>query len=71
MSPSPASVCSSSAVALPLTYFPILVVANDPEYMGEHVNGRALNLAGQVYFVLILAASLAAVPLMVITGVGS
>ncbi len=23
-----------SAVALPLTYFPILVVANDPEYMG-------------------------------------
>ena len=25
-----------SAVALPLTYFPILVVANDPDYMGEH-----------------------------------
>ena len=24
-----------SAVALPLTYFPILVVANDPDYMGE------------------------------------
>ena len=23
-----------SAVALPLTYFPILVVANDPDYMG-------------------------------------
>ena len=29
-----------SAVALPLTYFPILVVANDPEYMGDEVNGR-------------------------------
>ena len=24
-----------SAVALPLTYFPILVVANDPDYMGD------------------------------------
>ena len=32
-----------SAVALPLTYFPILVVANDPDYMGEHVNGRLAN----------------------------
>ena len=32
-----------SAVALPLTYLPILIIANDPEYMGEHVNGRALN----------------------------
>ena len=29
-----------SAIALPLTYLPILIVANDPEYMGEHVNGR-------------------------------
>lgn len=32
-----------SAVALPLTYFPILVVANDPDYMGERVNGRLAN----------------------------
>ena len=29
-----------SAVALPLTYLPILIVANDPEYMGDKVNGR-------------------------------
>ena len=35
-----------SAVALPLTYFPILVVANDPDYMGEHVNGRLANGLG-------------------------
>ena len=34
-----------SAVALPLTYFPILVVANDPDYMGEHVNGPARQRA--------------------------
>ncbi len=33
-----------SAAALPLTYFPILVVANDPIYMGNNTNGRALNV---------------------------
>ena len=46
-----------SAVALPLTYFPILVVANDPDYMGEHVNGRLANTLGTVYLVLIVVAS--------------
>jgi Mn2+/Fe2+ NRAMP family transporter len=35
-----------SAVALPLTYFPILVVANDRDYMGDHVNGRVANGIG-------------------------
>ncbi|MFT3834326.1 MAG: Nramp family divalent metal transporter [Micropruina sp.] len=59
-----------SAVALPLTYLPILIVANDPDYMGSQVNGRALNLVGQAYFVLILVASVAAIPLMIVTGVG-
>jgi Mn2+/Fe2+ NRAMP family transporter len=59
-----------SAVALPLTYLPILIVANDPDYMGTHVNGKATNFFGQLYLVLILAASLAAVPLLIITGIG-
>src|SRR6187200_591599 len=59
-----------SAVALPLTYLPILIVANDPEYMGEHVNGRALNMLGVVYMVIILVASAAAIPLLIITGAG-
>ncbi|MET4224565.1 NRAMP family divalent metal transporter [Oerskovia enterophila] len=60
-----------SAVALPLTYLPVLVVANDPEYMGKHVNGRVTNLLGTVYLVLILVASLAAIPLMIITEAGA
>jgi Mn2+/Fe2+ NRAMP family transporter len=59
-----------SAVALPLTYLPILIVANDPEYMGEHVNGRALNMIGVIYMVIILVASAAAIPLLIITGAG-
>jgi len=60
-----------SAVALPLTYLPILLVANDPEYMGEHVNGRATNALGLVYLVVIVVASVAAIPLMIVTGAGS
>jgi len=59
-----------SAVALPLTYFPILVVANDPDYMGDHVNGRLANGLGQVYLVLVTVAAVAAIPLMLITKAG-
>ena len=60
-----------SAVALPLTYFPILVVANDPQYMGDEVNGRVRNALGIIFLVVILIAALAAIPLMIITGMGS
>ena len=60
-----------SAIALPLTYLPILVVANDPEYMGDQVNGAATNAAGVFYLVIIAVASLAAVPLLIVTGAGS
>lgn len=60
-----------SAIALPLTYLPVLIVANDPQYMGEHVNGRVVNVLGMVYLVIILVASLAAIPLMIVTGAGS
>jgi Mn2+/Fe2+ NRAMP family transporter len=60
-----------SAVALPLTYFPILVVANDPDYMGRHVNGRLVNTMGTVYLGLVLVAAVAAIPLMVVTRMGT
>jgi manganese transport protein len=60
-----------SAVALPLTYLPILMVANDPEYMGDHRNGRLANAFGSVYLVIVLVASLAAIPLMIWTKVGT
>jgi manganese transport protein len=60
-----------SAVALPLTYAPILIVANDPQYVGEHTNGRIVNAVALVYLAVILAAAIAAVPLMILTGMGS
>jgi len=56
-----------SVVALPLTFLPILLVANDAAYMGQHRNGRFSNILGIAYFVVILAVSLSAIPLMILT----
>ncbi|MFI6263121.1 NRAMP family divalent metal transporter [Micromonospora sp. NPDC051006] len=59
-----------SAVALPLTYLPILIVANDRTYLGDRVNGRFMNLLGAVFLLLIVAASIAAIPLAITTRMG-
>ena len=59
-----------SVVALPLTYVPILLVANDRAYMGRYGNGRLANVLGLVYLVVILAVSLTAIPLMILTNAG-
>ena len=59
-----------SAIALPLTYLPILVVANARTYMGEHANRRLANGLGCVYLVILLVASVAAIPLMLLTKAG-
>jgi Mn2+/Fe2+ NRAMP family transporter len=59
-----------SAIALPLTYLPILIVANDSQYMGDKTNGKVTNMLASVYLLIILAASLAAIPLMIVTGAG-
>jgi Mn2+/Fe2+ NRAMP family transporter len=57
-----------SAVVLPLTYLPILIVANDRDYLGDRVNGRLANALGMIYLVIVVAAAVAAIPLMVMTG---
>jgi manganese transport protein len=59
-----------SVVALPLTYLPILLVANDRTYMGAHVNGKLANALGVLYFIVILVIAVAAIPLMVLTNGG-
>ena len=59
-----------SAVALPFTYVPILLVANDRSYMREYGNGPVANVLGFVYLFVILFIAVAAVPLMVLTNVG-
>ncbi|WP_026932554.1 NRAMP family divalent metal transporter [Glycomyces tenuis] len=60
-----------AAVALPLTYLPVLIVANDRQYLGDHVNGRFSNAVGLVMMVVVLVAAIAAIPLMITTGMGA
>jgi len=59
-----------SAVALPLTYFPILVIANDRDYLGDRVNARWVNAIASLYLGIVIVAAVAAIPLMLITKAG-
>jgi Mn2+/Fe2+ NRAMP family transporter len=56
-----------SAAALPLTYFPILVIANDADYMGDKTNGRIVNAIGTVYLILLIIVAIVTIPLIIIT----
>ncbi|MFL6076248.1 MAG: NRAMP family divalent metal transporter [Mycobacteriales bacterium] len=59
-----------SAVALPLTYFPLLVVANDRDYVGDRRNGLLANTLGVLFLLLLVVVAVAAIPLMLITKAG-
>lgn len=59
-----------SVVALPLTYVPILLVANDRAYMGRYANGVAANVFGVFYLLVVLTIAVAAVPLLVLSNMG-
>lgn len=59
-----------SAAALPLTYLPIFVVANDRSYLGDRVNSRFTNVLGSFYLVLLIAVAVTAIPLMLYTKAG-
>jgi manganese transport protein len=59
-----------AVVALPMTYLPILMIAGDRSFMGEHVNGRVSSLLGWLYFALIVVLAIAAVPLLLATNGG-
>lgn len=58
-------------VALPLTYLPVLLIARDRRYMGEHANGRLSSFFGWLYLAVIVVLALAAIPLLFATNHGS
>jgi manganese transport protein len=58
------------AAAIPLTYFPVLVVANDGDYLRGRVNGRWLNAVATVFLVLMVATSVVTLPLLFFTKAG-
>jgi manganese transport protein len=59
-----------SAVAMPLTFVPLFLVARDEGYMGTYANGKLANSLGWLYLVVVLAISLTAVPLLILTNMG-
>ncbi|PZR62088.1 MAG: hypothetical protein DLM71_07720 [Chloroflexi bacterium] len=59
-----------SIVVLPVTYLPILLVANDRAVMGEHANASWQKALGWSCLVVITLVGLAAVPLMYLTHSG-
>jgi manganese transport protein len=60
-----------SVVALPMTYLPVLLIARDRTFMGEHANGKLAATLGWLFFAIILVVSIAAIPLMLITDGGA
>lgn len=59
-----------AVVALPLTYFPILMIAGDRSFMGSHANGRLSSALGWLYFAVIVVLAVAAIPLLLMTNGG-
>jgi manganese transport protein len=58
------------AAAIPLTYFPVLIVANDARYMGRWVNRRWVNAAGTLFLLIMIVVSVVTVPLIFLTKAG-
>ena len=59
-----------SVVALPLTYVPILLVANDRAYMGEYANGVLANVFGVVYLLVVLVIAVPRSRCLLLTNMG-
>ncbi len=58
------------AASVPLTYFPVLVVANDRDYLGEHVNRAWSNAVATVFLLLMCITSVVTIPLIFFTKAG-
>lgn len=59
-----------AVVVMPLTYFPILRMADNKQVMGKYANGIFARVLGWGYFGLLCVISVAAIPLMILTGRG-
>lgn len=59
-----------AVLVLPLTYYPVLRLADDREAMGPHVNAGVIRVLGWAYLAIICVVAIAALPLMAITHLG-
>jgi Mn2+/Fe2+ NRAMP family transporter len=59
-----------SILVLPLTYLPLMLLAGDKSYMGQYANKWLAKGLGWLYFGIVTAAAIAAVPLYLLTSGG-
>jgi len=59
-----------SIVVLPLSYLPLMLLAGDRSFMGEHANKWLATTLGWLYFAIVTVAAIAAVPLYFLTSGG-
>jgi len=57
-----------TALSLPITVIPLLVLMNDPLYLGEHTNGWLGNAAVLAVSVIVSIVALVALPLQILGG---
>ncbi len=60
-----------AGATLPFTFVPLLIVANDEEYMGNQKNTLAVNLVAFIILAVLLVATVATIPLLIVSGGGS
>jgi manganese transport protein len=62
---------AAAAASLPFTFGPLLIVANDPEFVGDQANSRAVNVVALMILSLLLLVTIGVIPLLILTGGGS
>ncbi len=60
-----------SAASLPFTFLPLLIIANDVDFMGQQKNNVLINVVAIVILILLVAVTMATIPLLVLSGGGS
>jgi Mn2+/Fe2+ NRAMP family transporter len=59
-----------SIVVLPLSYLPLMLLANDKSYMGQYANRWLAKTLGWLFFAVVLVTAVAAIPLYLLTSGG-
>jgi Mn2+/Fe2+ NRAMP family transporter len=59
-----------SIIVLPLTYLPIMLVAQDKKIMKEYASGLVGKISGWIYFIIVCILAIAAIPLMILSNSG-
>ncbi len=58
------------ALFLPISLLPFLVIMNDPQYLGDKINGRWTNIAILVILLIAFVVAVVSIPLELLTGGG-